>query len=97
MVKDLIVTFGRVERLGKIATGVVLAVFIGLKEYHSGSNKGGISSDSELMSRVLVTEDQLMKEAIFQGQEGVVTCSGLRELDILLHKINQRMGEIRVV
>jgi hypothetical protein len=67
MIKDLIVMLGRVQRLGKIATRVVLAVFIGLKEYSTGSNKGGISSDSELTSRIWVPEDRLTKEAIFQG------------------------------
>jgi hypothetical protein len=88
---------GRVQRLGKIATRVVLAIFIGLKEHCTGSDKGGISSDSKLTSRVWVSEDWLMKEAIFQGQEGGITCSGPRELDNLLCKINQGTGEMRVV
>jgi hypothetical protein len=80
--------FGRVQGLREIPTRVILAILIGLKEHTSSSDKGSISNNSELPSRIWVLENQLSKEAIFQGKERVITHIRPREVGILLRKIN---------
>jgi hypothetical protein len=42
-------------------------------------------------------KDQLVKEAIFQSQEEIITGIRPGELDVLLCKVNQRMGEVAIM
>jgi hypothetical protein len=67
LIKDLIIVFSGIQRLGEITARVILATIISLQEHRSGSNKGSIGGNSELMGRIRVSEDWLAKEAIVQG------------------------------
>jgi hypothetical protein len=73
-VKDLVITFGRVQGLREVTTGVISTIVIGLKEYCSSSDEGSIRCNSKLMGGIRVLEDWLVEEAIFQGQEQIITC-----------------------
>jgi hypothetical protein len=68
-VKDLVITFGRVQGLREVTTGVISTIVISLKEYCSSSDEGSICCNSKLTGGIRVLEDWLVEEAIFQGQE----------------------------
>jgi len=96
-IKDLIVTFSRVQGLREISAGMVLAIVIGLKEYCSSGNKGSIGSNHKLSSGIGVPEDWLMKEAILQSKEGVTTHIRPGKLSILLCQVNQGACEVGIM
>jgi len=94
---DVVVSFCLRERLGKVGTGVPIAVRVGLEEYSSGRRLRGIGGDGERCGEIWEMEDWFRQEEGFEGVEGFLAGGGPVPLEVFLGEVDEGAGDVRIV